>query len=356
MSGAHDWNASDPWAHPDDASDPCAARTQNLILMCSSVVGLIGGTFIVVTHFLLPPHQQSTPGRCTLFWMSVSDILLSATYLFEAALFWGRLATCPLAGVDIDAQVCVAIGAINEYSSLCCILWTTALSYNLHVAMDSPNGRLSSRSYWVRMHAISWGVPGVTVGLLGWMGALGSAGNSCWIRDDFQWARFTFYYFPVVVSLGVTIAIHWRMKWRLAALRNHCIALLERGHGAEEGDSEAGDQHRGETAVRSAASVTAFTANVRHSGAVASPRGATSLGVAHNVEDDITHRLSKLLVVFGAILAVQLINRIHDWVSSQPNDVLGAIENAVSPLQGFADAIVYAWSPYVQVAWKRKCV
>ena len=146
-------------AEPCDLAEPCEARTQNLILLCSSVVGLLGGIFIVVTHFLLPSHQQSTAGRVTLFWMSVSDILLSGTYLVETLLLWSPLAMCPSEGVSIDRRACIVIGAVNEYASLCCIIWTTALSYNLHVSMTSANRRVSSRSYWSRMHATACGRP-----------------------------------------------------------------------------------------------------------------------------------------------------------------------------------------------------
>ena len=61
--------------------------------------------------------------------------------------------------------------------------------------------------------------------------------------------------------------------------------------------------------------------------------------------------MGKLLVVYGAIYAIQIINRLHDAVTTQLSStsvVLGIVENAVSPLQGLANAFIY-WRPLTRV-------
>lgn len=56
------------------------------------------------------------------------------------------------------------------------------------------------------MHAAVWGISAVALIIVAAGGALGGAGQWCWIRDESGWARLFFYFLPLLAVLWCEFA------------------------------------------------------------------------------------------------------------------------------------------------------
>ena len=93
-------------------------------------------------------------------------------------------------------------------------MWTSLVAGQMHSKM--ANLRLRITGY--AQHACAWLLPATAVALLVVMGGVGDAGNNCWIRGDFQWARLSFYYAPLLLSWMYTIYVYSQLSKRLVSI------------------------------------------------------------------------------------------------------------------------------------------
>jgi len=223
------------------------------------------------------------------------------------------------------------------------------------------------------MHTAAWLVPAVIVVPSGFAHILGSAGNFCWLRggrtSGLGWLRWPFYFVPLLLSLAYAVFVYCIVGGRLTRLRDpdrgprfsyrgrplswHEMWLELPCCGGERASktyprvesAPPGSQGRDTTeAPRTTAERSAETAVAER--AVRPPS---------SVEVDLQRRIRMLLLVWGCIAALQCAVRAAYATKHQTSVllyVLDLCENAINPLQGFADAVVYMWSPLVFLRWR----
>ena len=311
----------------------CVATLQSALLLVSSSLGVLGSAFIMLMSALMPRSVLQKAGAATLLWMSVSDFFLAMVYLVQTLVYFARLGPdCPAAAADIGTNLCWALGMLNEYFTLTCIMWTTFLGLHMHWVLRSGAERPAA-CHWPVVHAICWLVPAVIVYPLGVVGgAFGSADNSCWIKPEFQVARFGLYFVPMTLCIVCSCTVYWRTYRRVRWLNAHCHDQLLRSSG---GNADLVNGISGTSSIQS-----------------------EGIAERSTLEDDLWKRFVSFLLAFGLILAVQLANRLNDaiWpghsLSTPGALVMSTAEVVVTPIQGLADGLIYARSPHIQAIWK----
>jgi len=129
-------------------------------------------------------------------------------------------------------------------------------------------------------------------------GALGYAGQWCWIRPAFGWMRFVFLYIPLLAVLAYHAVTYVLVRQRFRQLQ-----------------SDVGG---------------------------ASPAVVAALPA-------LTARFARYAAVFATVWVFSMLNRLHDaLVAGEPSFSLAALSSAFGPLQGLGNAVVYGWSPRVR--------
>ena len=288
----------------------CVARVYQYTLLVASISGLLGALYMIVAHFRLSERRRAQEGQLVLFWLSVADFWHAASYAgISVALFASDASQpgCP-SDVAVSAGSCALLGGIMEYFSVAAIFWTAALAVLVNEAIDCAKrggvvvttSRLV-RHRWKVAHAICWLVPAVMVSVLAAIGAFGSTGDICWIKPEHRLGRFFGYFGLLLLLLALFGATYIRHRRRLAAMCANEPMLL-----AEE-----------------------------------------------KREDYVGQRLFRLLLAFGVIGAVQFTNRLWNVFNGDESFFLGLVSNAISPLQGLADAIIWSHQPAKRRAARR---
>jgi len=128
--------------------------TLGLVAVGSCIASVCGALAIILT-LLVFPKQMRKAGHRLLFWLSVSDLLTSASYLTNV-LYFGNDDTCKyLAVVDI-------------YFPVVSFLWTDCIGVFVYVSVTRlrrirHTKGLTEIQIFILFHVICWVVPVSTV-------------------------------------------------------------------------------------------------------------------------------------------------------------------------------------------------
>jgi hypothetical protein len=141
-------------------------------------------------------------------------------------------------------------------------------------------------------HLVSWGGSLVLVLVVSVTGSLGYSGNWCWIRQDRPLARVMFYFVPLISVMLYDVWMYVRIGQQVAQ----------------------------------------------------SP-----------VEDIVNKRLRRYLGVFLFLNTFSVLNRLHNMLDPEtPSFPLYLLQSSFSPLQGFANALVYGWNRKVVGEYRKE--
>lgn len=172
---------------------------------------------------------------------------------------------------------CIVAAIMTQYFDVASFFWTAVIAYNLRAVLLENKGR-TVENYERYYHLLSWGIPGVFSVLVGLFDGYGFAGIWCWIKQNEQLLRFLFYYLPLVLILAYV---------------SYTLIVVMRG--ARE------------------------TSN----------------------EIVIMRRLSMYILVFVFIRIWSILDRLQNVFYDSPSFTLTILHSFFSPLQGFANALVY---------------
>jgi hypothetical protein len=240
------------------------------------------------------------------YWLSLTDLVVSVYYCTDAA-----ANAAERDNEHCGDPLCIFFAVVVQFFQLASIFWVGALAFNMQLTILQPTtARLNQTEetgrfgIMARIHAAVWGFSAASVVVLLPVGALGSAGQWCWVRAEFQWARFAFFYAPLVLVLCYTIHVFWRVRQRLVTLR--------RGSGVGSDDA--------------------------------------------SVLPTLGRRFRNYILVFVIVFVPQLINRIDN--AARPGDPtfsLYLLQSICGPLQGLGNAVVYGWTPRVRQLYSQRC-
>eukprot|EP00937_MAST-01D_sp_MAST-1D-sp2_P001810 g1810.t1 len=170
---------------------PSRRQQINVAVIFSATLSLLGSSFIIVSWSWFP-HLR-TPAFRLIMWLSVADWLHSLCYLVDGA---RTDLLCP-------DDLCYVLAAWNQFFSLATYLWTAVIAHNMFIVLVSTLHRgatlADDERRLRRAHWTVWGsAAALTVAAAG-SGALGLAGQWCWISEGAQWARGALYFAPLLL-------------------------------------------------------------------------------------------------------------------------------------------------------------
>ena len=182
------------------------------LVVTSSVLSLVGSTFIMTTFHLLG-RARRTPTMSLIYGLSVCDVVLSIVYVVDAAT---RTAATEGCGAS---SACKLLGALQQLFGLGAILWTICIAIALHLSVLNGSPLDAAPGMLLRMHACVW-LPSIgSVVLLLATDSLGVAGQWCWVQRSAGWARVSLFYVPLVGATVYTLVVYWRVRRRLLSLQ-----------------------------------------------------------------------------------------------------------------------------------------
>lgn len=185
---------------------------------------------------------------------------------------------------------CYFGAGLAEYFDVASFLWTSVIGFNILQVLVLKRGR-SVEQYEKWYHLFCWGVPLILLIIAIAGGALGDAGTWCWIKLGLDGYRFGLYYIPLFLVLIGNAVLYY---------------IIMRG--------------------------------MRDS----------------NLSDAVNFRLRLYLIVFVALRISSAANRLQESADPEhPQFWLYFIHSFASPLQGFANAMVYGFTVKVRQQYRR---
>jgi len=167
------------------------------ILYGSSSISLLGAGFIVLTYLLF--KETRSFGTTLIFWLSLSDLLTSLSWLP-----W-----------NANEQLCIMQAVSLQFFETASYFWSFSISFSLFQVFFLEKLEETTRKYFFLNHLINWGYHAFSVLLCLAFGKFGKAGAWCWIKSPQDPFRLLVYGPMVLVSLFICftwIAIRWKMR------------------------------------------------------------------------------------------------------------------------------------------------
>ena len=262
------------------------------VALISSTLSFIGSLFIVVSWMLFA-RLRTFPFRLVLY-LSIADIGNSlATILAIAEKGMDEPNGCVKTSV-----LCSISGFLMQFFEVASFFWILNISINLYLILVKKVGN-AIFGFEKTYHLLAWGVPLILAVIPVFLDAYGDAGSWCWIKEQFPALRMVLLYCPLIIIM-------------IAASVNFGQSSL----------------------------------NIRHGS-----------GKAARMESNrIKFRLHLYIVVFVLVNFFSILNRIHGLVEiDNPNFTLHLLQALVSPLQGFANAVIYGLNKAVVSHYKVAC-
>mmetsp|Transcript_21156 Transcript_21156/g.60180 ORF Transcript_21156/g.60180 Transcript_21156/m.60180 type:complete len:329 (-) Transcript_21156:31-1017(-) len=178
---------------------------------------------------------------------------------------------------------CYVAAVMTQFFDLASFLWIATIAFNIYLVMVLERGR-EVEGNESKYHLFAWGAPLIACALIAFMQGFGDAGLWCWIPVNKQALRFTFYYLPLVLVFIYT------------SVSYACVARSV--------------QNRTQQAV-------------------------------------VNMRLRLYVLVFVFVRIWSVIHRTQNYLSGEPAYALALLHSLFSPLQGFANALVYGCNKQV---------
>jgi hypothetical protein len=301
-------------------SASCYAFVSNCVLLIMSTLSVVGSAWLLCSISLLPPRQRCSPSKRMLLWLSLSNLMLAASYVASAVLFFSLLPDahnlCPIEGYHHG--MCSVFGAVNEYFSLSSVIWTMQIAAYLHRSVCGAAHDVNlSGALWAASHTAAWLIPALAVAALGGDGAFGGAGNSCWIKGAtaFTTIRLVAWDVPLVLSLTYVVTVYLMVGARLSSLRSMWNTSLN--------DNSALSTHTDRRLLPGPPPQPPVQPSERATSeqhALPSGAGAVEPLRPSRIEHDLQSRLFKIILVYGIVAALQIACRAHEAMALHTAD------------------------------------
>lgn len=220
-------------------------------------------------------------------------MLLSVANLGSSVAYFVGLAGMNLSNAHVCSSTvgCYTASVMTQFFDVAAFLWIAVIAYNVFAVLVHNKGR-EVEGYEQKYHIFCWGVPAVLVVICAGTLSFGDGGIWCWIKKDRQTIRFFCYYLPLLMVFCYTA-----VKYLLIS---NTI------------------QHQEHASV-------------------------------------VTRRLRLYLVVFVWFRVWSVIHRSHNFFSDEPWYWAALMHAIFSPLQGFANALVYGCNAAVAREYRSFC-
>ena len=295
-------------AHPFDRSGLLALKAVTII---SAFLSVLGSGFIIGT-WLLQSGTRRSLGMHVIYCLSIADLFSSLVFIVDGLSPTGDLIACGGSASDV-ASLCMLDAAGAQFFGLSAVLWTGCIAVGLHLGVLRRSKLATQRpAALIRyMHLGVWGTSLLSLLIMIAANTLGPTGQWCWVRLDAWWAMLVFYYIPLLLVFGYSMAIYY-------LTRRTFLSMHREAESAMGGDAS----------------------------------GTGAGGALPN----LTKRLLNFILVFGVIHAVQLLNRVYDVIfPGRPSFVLYLLHSLLGPMQGLGNAFCYGWSPLTRRVWSNAC-
>jgi len=184
---------------------------QDVAVIVTCTLSMVGSLFIIVSFALFKDFQNSQSRRL-LVLLSFCDFMTAVAYLVRLG---------PMTPEDeaqpSTATICHLQSALNIYANMASFFWTDFIS--LFVLLSRKYGMKQASRAIPFFHIISWGVPLISVSVVGGFGAWGydngaATADWCWIDGDrsFYWhiiagkgVEWMSYFFVTIIYICVFI-------------------------------------------------------------------------------------------------------------------------------------------------------
>ena len=256
----------------------------------AATLSVCGSAFIIHTFHMI--RSQRPVALHIIYWLSVSDLVSSFIYIVDASTTANEDSSpnCP-------NGLCVFLGASTQFFGVAAIVWNTLIAVNMHLTVLLVSRIVhEEHRYLMKLHAAAWSAALVTTLATGAAGGLGSAGQWCWISEGSAWARWLFFYAPIVVSLTYSLGVYLKVRQRIILARK-----------------QAGDDQ------------------------------------SDRPVEKLMARFRAFLCVYGLIHAFRILNRAQELAQpNSPSFVLALLHSIFGPMQGLGNALVYGFTPRVR--------
>ena len=208
------------------------------------------------------------------------------------------------------------MGGLLQFFCFASIVWTGFIALCLHLAFLRGNYAPPPRWLVPSMHILGWGLSAAVAGLLAGVGAYGSQLNICAFSmyGVGRYMEFPAYFVPLVLQQAYSLYVYCATRRRLAIVHS----LVQDMKPWLRADP---DELR-----------------IDSSTAAQEIPGSSSTR--------LTYLLARFILVFGYISAANLVHRVYQLLDpGHTVFALYVIQAFGSPMQGFGDAIVFAWVP-----------
>lgn len=263
------------------------------VTLVSASLSFLGSLFIIVTYLALPRVQRFS--YRVIAWLSVADCFSSLSYFIHDP-------TPFVALQEPFSASCLISAGLSQLMDVATFCWTVAVSTTVYLVLirrASPQTlQLAERLF----HGINWGVPLLMMIIAASVGSFGDAGTWCWIRPEFQALRMLLFYVPLMVCMLAVFGV---------------VLLMRR-------DIEA------------------------------------STSLKPEQKPLVLRRMYIFCAVFFILRIFSIVNRMQQLAASpgsEPVFALSLLHATFSPLQGFANSLVYGLNRLVvteySLVWAR---
>ncbi|KAA0151411.1 hypothetical protein FNF29_04610 [Cafeteria roenbergensis] len=264
------------------------AATLSALTLVAASLSFVGSVAIVITYLSLRRVQRLS--YRVIAWLAAADCMASMAYFVHEP--------SPLVTLAPPYSAsCIAGAALSQFMDVATFLWTVCVSITVYMVLvrQASAPQLQAMERW--FHVVCWGVPAVFLAATWESGAFGDAGLWCWITDAFPGLRLGLYYAPLLVCI-VAVAV--------------MMVLIRRG-------------------VQGSSAVTPAQKPL------------------------VMRRILVFFALFLGLRLPSLANRIQQLSAgpgAEPVFVLSLLHATFSPLQGFANALVYGFNRLVVTEYR----
>ena len=140
-----------------------------------------------------------------IMFLSLADFFASSEYL---------LAIQDVGVTTEDSEcyqntfMCYFSAGLTQYFDMASFLWMAVISYNIYQVLVNRRGHdVVKLEKWY--HVVCWGVPAILAVIVTATGSLGDSGNWCWIKQDHQIERWLCYYVILIMIMIFNVATYY---------------------------------------------------------------------------------------------------------------------------------------------------
>eukprot|EP01116_Phalansterium_solitarium_P024411 TRINITY_DN894_c0_g1_i1.p2 TRINITY_DN894_c0_g1~~TRINITY_DN894_c0_g1_i1.p2 ORF type:complete len:315 (+),score=57.06 TRINITY_DN894_c0_g1_i1:124-1068(+) len=163
----------------------------------SSILSIIGSICIIVS-FACRKRKKGTQTLSTLvFCLAISDLIASSGICASQSVM--------LFADFYDSFLCVFLRAVLQFGYLASFMWTSCISVLLYRATMQASNEGMARM--VAMNLVSWGIPGILVGVLIALKGIAYEAKSQWCSSPpvLEWL---FWFTPLLLSLCFNLVMY----------------------------------------------------------------------------------------------------------------------------------------------------